>query len=75
MLVYMNCNVEPLSIAENQDKYGEVCTLHVDIPIVVVLNSSEAVYEGFTKNADHMSVRPMNLNPVYRLTGGRLSSH
>lgn len=60
-------------LSENLDSYGEVLTLHLDTPLVV-LNSTEAIYEGLVKNADHMSLRPINNNPIFRLTGGMYGS-
>lgn len=56
--------------SENRKKYGEVFTLQLQSPLVV-LNSAEAVYEGFVKKADYLSQRPRPpYNPIYTLTGG-----
>ena len=44
-------------------------TLFIGEPLVV-LNSTEAIYEAFVKNADHMSDHSSGNNPVFILTGG-----
>ena len=51
-------------------KYGEVITFNIStFRKEVVLNSAEAVYEGFVKQADKLSNRP----PAFKfvLTNGR----
>ena len=59
----------------NKDKYGEVFTMFMGRPMVI-LNSSEAIYEGFVKNADSLSNRPVGENtPVFVLSGGNNSKH
>ena len=51
-----------LSIVDNKEKFGDVFTLHLDGP-TVFLNSAEAVYDAFVKNADSFSNRPNTLVP------------
>ena len=57
------------SLVDKRDDYGEVLTLFMGKPLVV-LNSSEAVYEASVKNADYFSNRPDLKDPVLVLTGG-----
>lgn len=59
--------------ADLSAKYGDVVTLDVNAGKIVVLNTAEAIHEGFVKNAAIMSDRPsFMLNPA---TGGKLSKH
>ena len=50
-------------------KYGELITLDINEGKLVVLNTAEAIYEGFVKNSAFLSDRPMSMhNPA---TGGK----
>lgn len=54
---------------ELRHKYGEVITLDINEGKLVVLNTAEAIHEGFVKNSTILSDRPMSMhNPA---TGGR----
>jgi len=62
-----------LNSLDNRKRYGELVTMHLGRPIIV-LNSADAVNEGFIKNANDTSERDRrHHHPLLHITKGKLS--
>jgi len=58
-----------LTALDNRKHYGELVTMHLGRPIIV-LNSADAVNECFIKNANDTSEREGKNTPLHHITKG-----